>query len=363
MIRKLTASVCLGFALIVSGAATVRGDVSGNFDLDIVLIPDGVQTEAVKFNIDLRSNLEVNVTLSGLTLGVDAGFGNTGPEFSIANLSAALGPVTLFNQLVFATPFFNKTQAVSVSGKDLGPTVNSVTVNGLTFVKARFGLNFDVAGFTISNLAILEDVDFPNPLTYIQPAYYTEGLDAIVDVGGTGNVNQTPTLGFGNLITLQGQTRNRVTVTGATGLCVRPQLNLIKGRSWPQSVDPGCGDLVFFSFETLSVSGLVLFGFDVELDVTWTPRDKTAVSLAGSSNFQASASGDVNDRKDLNFILREQISDKSSLDGGIGYSKNNFEGLFRRTDNAGTHIGVGCLRVELRIIADGQHIRVILQRR
>ncbi|MCB1120394.1 MAG: outer membrane beta-barrel protein [Verrucomicrobiae bacterium] len=70
------------------------------------------------------------------------------------------------------------------------------------------------------------------------------------------------------------------------------------------------------------------------IDLTWTPRDKTAVSLSGSSNFQSTASGQANDRRDLRLNVSERLSEKSSLSGGIGYSRNNYKGIQDRKDDA-----------------------------
>jgi hypothetical protein len=277
---KLGGAICATFLWLAVSAFPVFADVTGNFNIDVVLLPEGTQTEAVKYDIDLRSNLTINVTLSGIVFGADTGFGNTGPEFSIASITTTLGPILMFNQVVFAAPFYNATQNVPPTGQDLVVTTDIFgRPNGLAFVKARFNLDFNVAGFTISNLAILEDVDFPDPNTYSNPIYFINELDNIVDIGGTGAVNQTPTMGFGNVITLQGQTRNRVTITGSTALCVRPKINRIKGRSWPESVDIGCRDQVFFSFETLSISGITIAGVELDVNVFWAADEPVQTSI------------------------------------------------------------------------------------
>lgn len=70
------------------------------------------------------------------------------------------------------------------------------------------------------------------------------------------------------------------------------------------------------------------------VDLTWTPRDKTSVSISGSSNFQNSVFGDVNNREDIQVQVSENLSDKSSLYGGILFSDNDYEGLFEREDES-----------------------------
>lgn len=70
------------------------------------------------------------------------------------------------------------------------------------------------------------------------------------------------------------------------------------------------------------------------VDVSWAPREGTRVTLSGSSNFQSTVLGDVNNRRDINLRVSEQLSFRTNLSAGIGYSNNSYEGFFDRTDKA-----------------------------
>ncbi len=278
MFKRTWMLCCL--ALWVFSAAALA-DVTGSFDFHITLIPEGTQTEAVKQQLDLQSNLVVNVTVSGMTLGVDIGFGTTGIEFAILSLTTNLGALTVFDEFVFATPFYNSSASDPILGSEIHPTTNSAgQVNGLTFVKKRIQLAVNIAGVNFTNLAIFEDVDFPNPFTYVNTVYNPGGFDDPTD-NGTGLINQTPSFGFGDIITLEGQTVSGINLTSTTGICARFEDNIIKKRSWPESVNAACGSktfgdetksLILFDFQSLSLSGISVGGVNIDGEVVLRPN-------------------------------------------------------------------------------------------
>src|SRR3990172_7882121 len=98
-------SALLALLMVVGFTAMTKADVTGSFDIHITLSPEGTQTEAVKFFIDFQSNLQINVTLSGLTFSADLGFGTTGVEFAILGLTTNLGALAIHDDFVFAPPF------------------------------------------------------------------------------------------------------------------------------------------------------------------------------------------------------------------------------------------------------------------
>src|SRR5574337_35581 len=153
-------SVLLAFLLFSGIAAVSKADVTGSFDIHITLNPEGNQTEAVKFFIDFQSNLVVNVTLSGLTFGADLGFGVTGVEFAILSLTTNLGALAVNDDFVFATPFGCSLVPGTWSGQRDGANVGPIGDVG--FVKKRIELELNIAGITLTNLALFEDVDFPD---------------------------------------------------------------------------------------------------------------------------------------------------------------------------------------------------------
>ena len=70
------------------------------------------------------------------------------------------------------------------------------------------------------------------------------------------------------------------------------------------------------------------------LNLSWAARAKTLVTLSGRSNFQSSANGQVNDRKNLQLGIRERLTDRSTLIGGIIFSKNEYSGVLNRQDDS-----------------------------
>lgn len=70
------------------------------------------------------------------------------------------------------------------------------------------------------------------------------------------------------------------------------------------------------------------------VNLAWAARDKTTVTVIGSSNFQASAIGQVNERKDLNLRVRERLSSRTSLSAGVSYSKDSYRGAVDRDDES-----------------------------
>ncbi len=274
LLRNLlkTTSIALAAVLwsLLGFAAHALADVTGSFSVDTLLLPEGVQTESVKFLIDLRTNLQVNVTVSGLVLGVESLFGTTGIEFVVLQLTTAFGAVSITDQVVFATPFFTSASGTS-------PTVDGAgNPNGAGFVKKRVTTTWNVAGVVISNLALFEDVDFPQPASN-NAVYHLGFVDAVPH-------NQTPTFGFGDVITLSAQTQAGIRLTSTTGLCATPAANAIKGRSFPRSVNPGClghadRPLLAFDFETLSIQNVKLGDLTLNASAVFRPLRPTSGTL------------------------------------------------------------------------------------
>lgn len=180
----------------------------GSLDLKATLRPEGKQSESVKFTADVESNLRLNVTLSGLSAGVDLGFGVTGAEFGVLNLKGFLGGVDLDDQFVFAAPFDFK-KRVLLGGR-------------VSFVKKRVRTRLNLLGLLIDNLAIFENTKFKQP--FVNEA---EALEAV----------QSPSFRFGDLLTLVGRTAPGIPIRMVFGLCADPSRpNVIKKRVFSTSV-------------------------------------------------------------------------------------------------------------------------------
>jgi len=313
--RILSAFLAL---ILVAGFATIsKADVTGSFDLNIAMIAMGTQTEAVQFSFDIQANLQVNVTLSGLTVGADIGFGTTGIEFAILNLNTSLGALQVNDQFVFAEPFgcalytgggVSNSAAGGPSGQCSGENVvaigdgdgDGVIDRAVGFVKKRIGLELNIAGITLNNLAIFEDVDFPD----IQggSAHEHDHFDGTLayDLSGVNSVidDQTPTFGFGDVITISGQTVSGISVTGRTAFCANGR-NYIKKRSFQWEVNAACtagfgnGSTpleggaktpLLFEREDLIISGVELGGISFDLSTTFIPLQPLSSVLNASFN-------------------------------------------------------------------------------
>ena len=316
-------SALLVLTLVVGFFSFTQADVTGSFGVDINMTPMGKQTEAVKFFIDFQSNLQVNVTISGLTLGADLGFGVTGVEFAVLSLTTNLGALAVSDQFVFAGAFgcstFDAADSNAAAIAGTCPNENTVAIgdgngdgaidNAVGFVKKRINLELNIAGITLSNLALFEDVDFPDitgtsggvsdhehdHFTSANP-YFLNDTDTVVD-------NQTPTYGFGDVVSISGQTVSGITVSGETALCASGT-NRIKKKSWSYEVNKACTaasaspiDLgaktpLMFEQEKLNLSGID-FGGGVVVDVATTFKPGTPLSSTITAKFSVLNLADV----------------------------------------------------------------------
>lgn len=104
-------------------------------------------------------------------------------------------------------------------------------------------------------------------------------------------------------------------------------------------ISPKVTGAISIGFRDTDLSSVVVLdtgGTDpfYSLDLTWTPRDKTAITLSGNASSQVSVYGDVNNRNDFQLSLTESISDKANLNAGFLYSDNDYQGLFDRKDES-----------------------------
>lgn len=311
-------SAFLALVLVAGFAAVTKADVGGSFDLHISMQPMGTQTESVKFFFDIQSNLDITVTLSGLSIGADLGFGTTGVEFAVISLNTSLGALAVDDTFVFAMPF-GSTAHPNCGGGDTGCPGNTVFPMGdgdgdgaydgaIGFVKKRIDLELNIAGITLNNLALFEDVDFPdiNGSNNHEHDHFTSGVycvscnDSVVD-------NQTPTFGFGDVISISGQTVSGISVSGTTALCASGT-NTIKKRHWSWEVNKACtaqfGQTttaieggaktpLLFELETLDISGVEIGGINFDASLTFKPLSPLSAVISASFDVLDLASVDA----------------------------------------------------------------------
>lgn len=333
---KFWTTMWVAATLMLSLGWTAKADVTGLFDIDLSLSPQTNSQEAVPFFFDLQSNLQVNATLSGMTFGLDLGFGVTGLEFATLSVGTNLGALTLQDQFVFAPPFgcsaptwlgvaggvSNGTDG-GIAGQcpggfvaGIGTTTGAPDNGAIAFVKKRVDMQVDIAGISIGVLALFEDVDFPDIHGAQSEAligdasgsdhdhdhfraddlYYVSMHDAVVD-------NQTPSFGFGTVLTVVGQTVSGITVTNIAGLCADPMLNnRIKKRKFAGEVNKGCvsedGPLFTFDIEKLIIEGVEVGGVSFSTLLLFKPLQpvsgtiEMSFSLAGLADVKGTFESD-----------------------------------------------------------------------
>jgi len=160
--------------------------LSGRFGLDLVTrrIPTTLTgeikldtpSEFVMLEFAIASNLILNVDFGFARLNVDAVVNTAGPEHCVIKAPMNFGELSFYEitfdklsivpEMWFAVPF----EAVT----DVNNLPNSVIIppGDVLFVKARVTFSTSIAGFNITHLAMLEDINFPNPGSSYTPLYY-----------------------------------------------------------------------------------------------------------------------------------------------------------------------------------------------
>ncbi len=274
-------------ALLAFGlyATTAKADVTGSFGFNLIFEPIPCQQvvvgpaqtpanlgdqpcETTVYLFDFQADLNINIAISGLVTGLHSNIGNTGLEDVILTFSATLGALDVIDTFVFAQPYG---WIVAGSGQLIPACYENAPGSGecdLLFVKKRVETTVSLGGVTFSNLAILEDTTFP---PFYDPTALRFGIQIPVlkgiDYPQTTYTSADQNFGFGNIVSLTGQTPSGVTISGSTGFCASLDVNNIKKHRWNYMVNPDCAagtqepspkPPLFFDFETLDISGVPL---------------------------------------------------------------------------------------------------------
>ena len=268
-------------------SATTKADVTGSFGIhlsfepiqcqnlplfDILNFPDQ-PCEKTFFKIDFETSININITISGLTVGIHAHTGVTGFEDIILSFATTLGALDITDTFVFAQAFAS---VFLLDGEEIPTCLEDQLGSGVCltlFVKKRVDMSISLGGVTFSNLAMFEDVNWPNYcldffLGFVDASFFDlfgcihpiKGLDT-----GVVYNQQSQEFGFGDVITLSGQTPSGITVTSITGICAEQLVNAIKKHTWDHVVNADCvgnnvvvKPPVLFSFEKLFIEGIPL---------------------------------------------------------------------------------------------------------
>ena len=281
-------------ALLAFGfySATTKADVTGSFGLNILYMPIDCESVAVRDKVrdvvvpladqpcektlvkfDFEASININITVSGLTIGLHSHLGTTGIEDVILSLSTTLGALDIRDQFVFAQPFGLIKDGTGMANYACYENAPGSSVCDLFFIKKRVEISIALGGVTFSNLAVLEDVNFPECTILVVPAF---GFAPCVGKPQSGIYTpQSQAFGFGDRITISGQTPSGISVTSYAGICLTEDYNLIKKHIFLGVVNPHCAagaqtpspkPPLFFDFEYITVEGVPLTD-DVLLDL------------------------------------------------------------------------------------------------
>jgi len=243
----LVAILALGFFTL-----TTKADVTGNFGIHLLLVPQTTSSELSPLYIDFESELNLTYVVSGLSTTFHTHFGIAGVEDVILTSSATLGALDLTTQLVFA-----RFACGSPNGANIGtgcyPTTNTdpSTIpfySTLHFIKKRVTASVSLGGVTFSNLAVFEDVNA-----------FGQNEGVVTQAGTLGL--QSTAYAFGDQVSVTGQTPSGVGLSFSTALCLQNSPNVIKKHILaPNSVNPDCVATpkpdILFDRETVKITSV-----------------------------------------------------------------------------------------------------------
>ena len=248
---RATFLICaIAFAVAAFGAATARADVTGSFTASVLVEPQTTATEIGPAVFDIENAINITVVISGLSTTLHSHFGLPGVEDVQLSYAATLGALDINGTFVFGR--FAGTCALNVGGDETCEAVQNnpfPLTDDLLFVKKRVKTSISLGGVSFDNLALFEDVNWPE--TQADTSYQTDGQQ----------------FGFGDVLSLNGQTASGVTISAKTGICASRTPNVIKKHTWPYEVNPLCVSAaesnetetkpnLLFDFEELTISGV-----------------------------------------------------------------------------------------------------------
>jgi hypothetical protein len=292
MRRKVGWLVPLLVVAVLVGGFAVQGQLSGRFGLDLAArrvpttltgeIKLDTPSEFVMLEFALASNLILNASLGFADLSVDAVVNAAGPEHfvirtpmdfgSLPFYELTLDRLTIVPEMWFAVPF----EAITdVNGL---PNSQVIPPGDILFVKARLTMTTSIAGFTVTQLAILEDVNFPNPGVSHEYLFYNP------------YPVQSQSFALGGLTSISWRAQAGVSIRADIGVEAQRAGSSIKGYSAVGKVVPD------YFFATVSAGGihlgdLQLYGTEfqtVQLGTSFTYSTdtdaalRTAITLSGT---------------------------------------------------------------------------------
>ncbi len=313
------------------------GQLSGKISLDLVArrIPTTV-TDEIKLNtpsefamleFGIASNLDVRVGLGFLDLAVDTATNMAGPEHLVLSATAKsknlnvyglrLDELELSPEVWVAVPF----EAVV----DVNNLPNAVVIPPADplFVALRFTTSFSRGEWSLKQLVMFQDTNFPSPGSSFTPLHYPV---------------QSQSFAWGSLTYVSWRAPVATSLSGVIGLSASNGPTSVKGYSAVGRVDPGN---VFVTLSASSVllgdlryGALALSNFQMSASTTLTPTQTPSVMIG----FSASLS------KDATISTSLTLYDLQPLLGGItvSFGYGPYRAAFAIDHLALTSLSVNC---------------------
>ena len=244
----ICAMVVLVFCFAVSH--TAQADVTGFFQVAADIIPQSTGVGSTAVQIDFQNELTFTLQLGPFGWNFHGHGGITGLEDIITSFFFAYGGFKIEPSIVIAQPF---QLLFTPTGFPIPTCLPNAVGSGqcdLLFVSQRIDTSISFAGITLRNITLFEDTTFPDPTLPKPP-------NAAYSV-------QSQSFGFGDVISVEGQTTGGVVIHAATGICAQNTDKRLKKHNLMYAVNRDCApgattDLpFFFDFESLSITSIPL---------------------------------------------------------------------------------------------------------
>jgi len=218
--RLLTTSFAL---LAILGASHIAlGDVTGSFSTNFVLTPQSTASEISLIDFDIVNELNLTVSISGLSNTLHSHFGIAGVEDAILTLNGVMGFMSFDAQLVFAR----------FASGSIDPFYDE-----LRFIAKTLTAEMGFGGVSFTNIAQFEDTN----------AF----------------VSQSSAYAFGDALFVAGQTLSGISVEAGVGICLQDDPLAIKHHVLSGfSVNPDCATEpkpdILFDFESIVIQNVPL---------------------------------------------------------------------------------------------------------
>ena len=211
-----TAALLALFLFVESSQA----DVTGNFTTQITFVPQTTASEISLIDFDVVNELNLTVSISGLSSTLHSHFGIAGVEDAILTLNGVMGFMSFNAQLVFGrfafgsiVPFYDE----------------------LHFISKTLTAEMGFGGISFVNTAQFKDAN----------AF----------------ISQSTAYAFGDSISISGQTPSGILISAETGICLQVEPLQIKHHTLSgRTVNPDCAtepkpDLLF-DFESIVIQNV-----------------------------------------------------------------------------------------------------------